>query len=105
MSYVNATQRRNKVEVSGGVCDMVCDAKVIKTSQNHMDGFNCTVQALRCSMLSLHHMCNFTHTEASERRKRVGSDVDKCSAYLGSIIIWFKNILRVSPIGYKLGAV
>ena len=50
-------------------------------------------------------MCNLTHTKGSEKRKRVGSDVDKDSDYRGMKIIRFKNIFRVSPMGMIPGAV
>ena len=60
----------------------------------------CTVQAIHCALLSSHHMCNSTHTKASERIKRVWSDSDKYSDHQGMEIIWFNNILGVPDGNY-----
>ena len=55
VAFVPATQRRNEVEVSGGVCDVVRDASALKTSQKHIGRRDCTAQAVHCALLSLHH--------------------------------------------------
>ena len=64
-----------------------------------MRGSDCIAQAVHCALLSLHHMCNLTHTKAIERRNREKSDIDKDSDYRGMKIIRFKNIFWVSPMG------
>ena len=97
LSSVPTTQRHNDVEVSGGVCGVVSDASPLRTPQNHMGRRECTVQAVHCTLLSLHHVCNLTHTKSSERRKRVGSNVYKDSDYWGMKINLLDNIFRVSP--------
>ena len=90
MASVPATQQLNEVEVSGGVCEMVCDLSVLKTPHKYIGRRYCASEELHCALLFLHHMCNFTHTEASEIKKRAGYDVDKDNDYWGMNIIQFK---------------
>ena len=45
------------------------------------------------------------HTKSSKIRKHMVYDVDKDSEYCVMKIIWFKNILWVSPMGMIPGAV
>ena len=59
----------------------------------------CVLQSLDFALLSIHHMWNFTHTEASKIRKCAVSGVDKNSDYWDMNIIQFKNILWVYPMG------
>ena len=90
MAYVPATQRHNGVEVSGGLCDVVCGTSVLKTPQNNMGKPYFTAQDKHCALFSIHCMCNSTHTKSRGRIKCVGSDVDKDTDYWGIKIIWFK---------------
>ena len=99
MPYVPVTQRRNEVEVSVRLCDVVCDVSGLKTPQKDIGRCDFTVQAMRCALLSICHVCNLTHTEASEIIKRVWYDAENDSDHRGMKIIWFKNIFRVSPMG------
>ena len=100
-----ATQGRNEVEVPGRECEMVCDASVLKTLQKHIGRQDCVAQAVHCALISLQHMCNLTHTKASERIKFVIYDVDKYSGYWFMKIIWFNNIFSVSPMAMITGSI
>ena len=63
MASVTTVQQHNKVAVLGRVFGVVREESYLKTPHKDIGRCDYISQAVHCVLLSLHHMCNLTHTE------------------------------------------